>query len=240
MILAPPRPLRASKVEISVNFLLRAEGRRGCFPCASGLGRAARVLTAVCRAHGELRLKCKRTDRTGTDRTQLKRVRACSSSLAFAWVTRCGRYSTLSRPLDAPRAPLTRRRRSDARRRHPRLRRRELHAARATARCRLDQVRHRHRTPTSALRTPARRRPSDRHSPRACCATAGASARAAAAALKTFSLNDEPEELLGARSRPAEPARQPADSHTRAFRRGAAALHSTVARVERVRVGRPP
>ena len=42
-ILAPPRPLRASKVEISVNFLLRAEGRRGCFPCASGLGRAVRV-----------------------------------------------------------------------------------------------------------------------------------------------------------------------------------------------------
>ena len=136
MILAPPRPLRASKVEISVNFLLRAEGRRGCFPCASGLGRAARVLTAVCRAHAELRLKCKRTDRTGTDRTQLKRVRACSSSLASAWVTRCGRYSTLSRPLDAPRAPLTQRRRSDARRRHPRLRRRELEAACATARSR--------------------------------------------------------------------------------------------------------
>ena len=38
-------------------------------------------------------------------------------------------------------APLTQRRRSDARRRHPRLRRRELHAARATARSRLDQVR---------------------------------------------------------------------------------------------------
>ena len=38
-------------------------------------------------------------------------------------------------------APLTRRRRSDARRRHPRLRRRELEAARATARSRLDQVR---------------------------------------------------------------------------------------------------
>ena len=137
-------------------------------------------------------------------------------------------------------APLTQRRRSDARRRHPRLRRRELHAARATARSRLDQVRHRQRTPTSALRTPARRRPSDRHSPRACRAAAGASTRAAAGALITFSLDDKPEVLLGARSRPAEPARQPADSHTRAFRRGAAALHSTVARVERVRVGRPP
>ena len=127
-------------MEISVNFLLRAEGRRGCFPCASGLGRAARVLTAVCRAHGELRLKCKRTDRTGTVAAQLK-------SFAFALlrcvrlVTRCGRYSTLSRPLDAPRAPLTQRCRSDARRRHPRLRRRELEAARATARSRLDQVR---------------------------------------------------------------------------------------------------
>ena len=137
-------------------------------------------------------------------------------------------------------APLTRRRRSDARRRHPRLRRRELEAARATARSRLDQVRHRHRTPTSALRTPARRRPSDRHSPRACRAAAGASARAAAAALNTFTLDDEPEVLLGARSRPAQPARQPADSHTRAFRRGAAAVHAKVARVVRVRVGRPP
>ena len=96
-------------------------------------------------------------------------------------------------------APLTRRRRSDARRRHPRLRRRELEAARATARSRLDQVRHRHRAPTSALRTPARRHPSDRHSPRACRAAAGASARAAAAALYTFSLNDEPR---GAAERP--------------------------------------
>ena len=96
-------------------------------------------------------------------------------------------------------APLTQRRRSDARRRHPRLRRRELHAARATARSRLDQVRHRHRAPTSALRTPARRHPSDRHSPRACRAAAGASARAAAAALYTFSLDDEPR---GAAERP--------------------------------------
>ena len=49
---------------------------------------------------------------------------------------------------------------------------------------------------------------------------------AAAAALYTFALIDEPEVLLRARSRPAEPARQPADSHTRAFRRGAAAVHS--------------
>ena len=123
-------------------------------------------------------------------------------------------------------SPLTQRRRSNARRRHPRLRRRELEAARATARCRLDQVRHRHRTPTSALQTPARRRPSDRHSPRVCRAAAAASARAAAAALYTFALIDEPEGLQSARSRPAPPARQPADSHARAFRRGAATVHS--------------
>ena len=154
--------------------------------------------------------------------------------------TRGARFSALSRPPDALPAPLTQQRRSNTRGHHPRLHRHELEAARAAAHSRLDQVRHRHRTPTSALRTPARRRPSDRHSPRACRAAAGASARAAAAALNTFTLDDEPEVLLGARSWPEPPARQPADSHTRAFRRGAAAVHAKVARVVRVRVGRPP
>ena len=222
MILAPPRPLRASKVEISVNFLLRAEGRRGCFPCASGLGRAARVLTAVCRAHAELRLKCKRTDRTGTDRTQLKRVRACSSSLASAWVTRCGRYSTLSRPLDAPRAPLTQRRRSDARRRHPRLRRRELHAARAATRSRWTRC----GTATAHQLPPFEHQPADTQ------ATATHRARAAppqdqgraaiSGRANPFSLSNEHE-------RRGQPARLAADNSTRAFR-GTAAVLSTVSR----------
>ena len=227
-------------MEISVNFLLRAEGRRGCFPCASGLGRAARVLTAVCRAHAELRLKCKRTDRTGTDRTQLKRVRACSSSLASAWVTRCGRYSTLSRPLDAPRAPLTQRRRSDARRRHPRLRRRELEAARATARSRLDQVR-----PATAHPLPP-----FEHQPADAQATATHRARAA-----------PPQEPARAQQRPRstpsrsttsprccwEPARgrsrRRASPPTATRARSDAAqppYTAKVARVVRVRVGRPP
>ena len=205
---------------------MRAEGRRGCFPCASGLGRAARVLTAVCRAHGELRLKCKRTDRTGTDRTQLKRVRACSSSLASACVTRCGRYSTLSRPLDAPRAPLTQRRRSDARRRHPRLRRRELHAARAATRSRWTRC----GTATAHPLPPFEHQPADTQ------ATATHRARAAPPQEPARGQQRPPstpsrsttsrEELLSARSRPAPRARQPADSHARAFRRGAAAVHS--------------
>ena len=205
---------------------MRAEGRRGCFPCASGLGRAARVLTAVCRAHGELRLKCKRTDRTGTDRTQLKRVRACSSSLASACVTRCGRYSTLSRPLDAPRAPLTQRRRSDARRRHPRLRRRELHAARAATRSRWTRC----GTATAHPLPPFEHQPADTQ------ATATHRARAAPPQEPARGQQRPPstpsrsttsrEELLSARSRPAPRARQPADSHARAFRRGAATVHS--------------
>ena len=205
---------------------MRAEGRRGCFPCASGLGRAARVLTAVCRAHGELRLKCKRTDRTGTDRTQLKRVRACSSSLASACVTRCGRYSTLSRPLDAPRAPLTQRRRSDARRRHPRLRRRELHAARAATRSRWTRC----GTATAHPLPPFEHQPADTQ------ATATHRARAAPPQEPARGQQRPPstpsrsttsrEELLSARSRPAPRARQPADSHARAFRRDAAAVHS--------------
>ena len=70
-----------------------------------------------------------------------KKVAPLPSSLGCAWGTRGARFSAISGRHAALPAPLTQRRRSDARRRHPRLRRRELEAARATARSRLDQVR---------------------------------------------------------------------------------------------------
>ena len=219
---------------------MRAEGRRGCFPCASGLGRAARVLTAVCRAHGELRLKCKRTDRTGTDRTQLKRVRACSSSLASACVTRCGRYSTLSRPPDALPAPLTRRRRSDARRRHPRLRRRELHAARAATRSRWTRC----GTATAHPLPPFEHQPADTQATathRARAAPPQEPARAQQRPRSTPSRSSTSPRGCRAPARGRRRRRASPPTATRArFDAARPPYTAKVARVVRVRVGRPP
>ena len=123
-------------------------------------------------------------------------------------------------------APLTQRRRSDARRRHPRLRRRELHAARAAARSRWTRC----GTATAHPLPPFEHQPADTQ------ATATHRARAAPPQEPARGQQRPPstpsrsttsrEELLSARSRPAPRARQPADSHARAFRRDAAAVHS--------------
>ena len=123
-------------------------------------------------------------------------------------------------------APLTQRRRSDARRRHPRLRRRELHAARAAA----------HSRWTRCGTATARPLPPFEHQPADTQATATHRARAAPPQEPARGQQRPPstpsrsttsrEELLSARSRPAPRARQPADSHARAFRRDAAAVHS--------------
>ena len=178
------------------------EGRRGCVPCASGLGRAVRVRR---RLKTQIMYKCcwGNTLPNTHPLAPLKKVPSHPFSVAATAGSGSGsvfgsgsaaRWPSCCTTGAADAAAPLRRSTPSSSTTPPR-------ASRCSC-CHtqpLDQVRHRHRAPTSALRTPARRHPSDRHSPRACRAAAGASARAAAAALYTFSLNDEPR---GAAERP--------------------------------------